>query len=81
MLVRLCYDAFVRTTLELTDEAYYIAKTVARETGESLGTTVSKFITQSSVAPRKPERSGGLPIFRCVRRVTSADVRALEDDE
>ena len=71
----------MRTTIDLTEEAYHIAKTVARETGESLGLTVSKFIIQNTTVPRKPEESGGLPLFRCVRRVTSTDVRALDDDE
>ena len=72
----------MRTTIDLTEEAYHIAKTVARESGESLGTTVSRFITQSTVTtPRKPVRSGELPVFRCVRRVTTSDVRALDDDE
>ncbi|HZS55775.1 MAG TPA: hypothetical protein VFA65_15345 [Bryobacteraceae bacterium] len=71
----------MRTTLDLTDGAYYIAKTVARETGESLGLTVSKFITQNSAAPRKLEHSNGLPVFRCIRRVTSTDVRALDDEQ
>jgi hypothetical protein len=81
-IVRLCYDAFVRTTIDLTDEAYYIAKTVARETGQSLGATVSKFITESTASiPPAHAKRGELPLFRCVRRVTSADVRALEDEE
>jgi hypothetical protein len=79
--MRSCYDAFMRTTIDLSAEAYHIAKAVAHETGESLGATVSKFITQGGPAVRKPEQSGGLPIFRCVRRVTSADVRAVEEDE
>ena len=71
----------MRTTVDLTDEAYHIAKTVARETGRSLGAVVSKFITESSAVPRGPESQATLPVFRCVRRVTSEDVRAIEDDE
>lgn len=71
----------MRTTLDLTAEAYHIAKTVARETGQSLGATVSKFITESAAVSNVPESTGGLPSFRCTRRVTSADVRALEDEE
>jgi hypothetical protein len=71
----------MRTTIELTEEAYQIAKTVARETGQSLGSVVSKFITESSAAPRGPEPTGVLPVFRCIRRVTSEDVRAIEDEE
>lgn len=71
----------MRTTIDLTEEAYQIAKTVSRETGQSLGATVSRFITESAAAPSQIEMSGELPIFRCVRRITSTDVRALEDEE
>jgi hypothetical protein len=84
--VRLCYDAFVRTTLDISDDAYQIAKTVAREQNRSLGRVVSDFITgQLGVLP--PASPGisvedeVFPTFRCGRRVTSEDVRALEDDE
>ena len=71
----------MRTTLDLTEEAYHIAKTVARETGQSLGAIVSKFITERADVPRQAELTSELPAFRCTRRVTSADVRALEDEE
>jgi hypothetical protein len=71
--------ALMRTTLDLTDEAYYIAETVAPETGQSLGIIVSKFITESRRPPRSPAEPSAVPLFRCVRRVTSTDVRDLED--
>ena len=69
-MVCLCYDAIVRTTIDLSDDAYQIAKTVAREQNRSLGKVVSDFITRS--APEiegSVESSDGLPTFRCVRRV------------
>ena len=84
-MVCLCYDAFVRTTLDISDDAYQIAKTVAREQKRSLGTVVSDFITgrlgQPAPAPESSTAGGGFPTFRCIRRVTSEDVRALEDDD
>jgi len=71
----------VRTTLELTEEAYRIAKTVAREQRRSLGRVVSDFIIgQPDVAPRLAEDDNGFPTFRCVRRVTSEDVKALGEE-
>jgi hypothetical protein len=78
----LCYDAIVRTTLDLSDEAYQIAKTVAREQNRSLGRVVSDFITghfARSAGPRQ-ESAGDFPSFRCSRRVTSEDVKALDDE-
>lgn len=79
--MRLDYNAAVRTTLELTEEAYQIAKAIAREQNRSLGSVVSDFITGrlgSAPAP-EPDTSSDFPMFRCVRRVTSEDVKALDD--
>lgn len=74
----------MRTTLDLTDEAYHIARTVAREQKSSLGRVVSEFIvrtTTTSTTQGKAETGEGLPTFRCKRRITSDDVRALDDEE
>jgi len=78
--MRLCYDVLVRTTLDLDDDAYQIAKTIAREQNRSLGHVVSQLI---KAQPSGPNHSfgDGFPTFRCVRRVTSEDVKALDDDE
>ena len=84
--MRLCDDAFVRTTLDLTEEAYRIAKTVAREESRSLGKVISDFITGQlgqRPSPHSPDSTEDevFPTFRCIRRVTSEDVRALQDEE
>jgi hypothetical protein len=78
----LCYDVFVRTTLDLQDDAYQIARTVAREQSRSLGRVVSDFIL-GKIGKAVPEgnEDGVFPSFRCVRPVTSEDVRALADEE
>ena len=81
-MVRLCYHASMRTTIDLDDEAYQIAKAVAREQKRSLGRVVSDFI---KAQPGNPAVNSfgieqGFPTFRCVRRVTSEDVRALDDE-
>jgi hypothetical protein len=46
--VRLCYHVIVRTTLDIADEAYYLAKAIARDRNRSLGRVVGDFILQSS---------------------------------
>jgi hypothetical protein len=80
----LCYDVVVRTTLDITDEAYYIAKTIARDQNRSLGRVVGDLILQSS----KGVKAGsiamsdyGFPTFRCTRPVSTEDVKALDDEE
>lgn len=70
----------MRTTLELTEEAYQVAEAIARKQNWSLGSVVSDLITGrlgSAPAP-EPDTSSGFPTFRCVRRVTSEDVKALD---
>jgi hypothetical protein len=72
----------MRTTLDISDDAYQIAKTVAREQGRSMGSVVSDFILGKLGRPVVPPDEGGVfPTFRCVRPVTSEDVRALADEE
>lgn len=73
----------MRTTLDLSNDAYQIAKTVAREQKRSLGRVVSDFITGQFGQPAPVADPGleGFPVFRCTRRVTSEDVKAALDDE
>ena len=83
-LVLLCYYVVVRTTLDISDEAYYIAKAIARDQNRSLGRVVGDLILQSSKGAKGAsiEMSDyGLPTFRCARPVTTEDVRALDDEE
>jgi hypothetical protein len=82
--MRLCDDAIVRTTIDIPDEAYFLAKAVAQDQGRSLGRVVADFILQGS---RGAEGASikmsdyGFPTFRCVRPVTTEDVRSLDDEE
>ena len=79
-----CYDAVMRTTLELTAEAYHIAKAVARERNKSMGNVVSEFILERSqpVGEKPASRSAaGFPVFSSGRKITSEDVRALLDED
>lgn len=66
----------MRTVLELTKDAYQIAKTIAREQNRSMGNVVSELIL-ASVDARKGspqiEVVNGFPTFRCVQKVSSAD--------
>lgn len=81
----LCYDALVRTTLDVPDEAYYIAKAIARDQNRSLGRVIGDLILQSAKgAPGGASitmSDYGFPTFRCTRPVTTEDVTALDDEE
>jgi hypothetical protein len=82
--VRLCYDVIVRTTLDIPDEAYYLAKAIARDQNRSLGRVVGDLILQSSKGAKSASitiSDYGFPTFRCARPVTTEDVRALDDEE
>ena len=81
-----CYDAFVRTTIELTPEAWHLAKAVARERDQSLGKVVSDFILRANTPAPHPERSpetspAGFPLIRVGRAITSDDVSRLIDED
>ena len=80
----LCYYAIVRTTLDIADEAYHIAKAIARDQNRSLGRVVGDLIMQSARGAKgaSSEMSDyGFPTFRCSRPVTTEDVKALDDEE
>ena len=80
----LCYNAAVRTTIDIADEAYYIAKAIARDQNRSLGRVVGDLILQSVKGSKGAEISMSdydFPIFRCARPVTTEDVKALDDEE
>lgn len=74
----------MRTTLDISDDAYYIAKGIARDRKHSLGRVVGELILQSAQGSKGASigmSDYGFPVFRCARPVTSDDVRALDDEE
>ena len=84
IFVLLCYYAVVRTTLDIPDEAYYIARAIARDQNRSLGRVVGDLILQSAKGAKGASitmSDYGFPTFRCNRPVTTEDVKALDDEE
>ncbi len=84
MVVRLCYHVVVRTTLDIPDEPYYLAKAIARDRNRSLGRVIGDLILQAAHSAKGATiqmSDYGFPIFRCTRPVTSEDIKALEDEE
>lgn len=82
--MRLCCCLLVRTTLDISDDVYYTAKVIGRDQNRSLGRVVGDLILQSSNGAKDSTiKMGdyGFPTFRCVRPVTTEDVRALDNEE
>lgn len=80
----MCYCVLVRTTLDIADEAYYIAKAIAQDQNRSLGRVVGDLILQASKGSKDASirmSDYGFPTFRCARPVTTEDVKALDDEE
>jgi hypothetical protein len=78
----------MRTTLDLTDEAYRLAKAVARDRDQSLGRTVSELITLGALGGQVPQKSpkirmkNGIAVVDIGRPITSEEVREfLEESE
>ena len=72
----------MRTTVDLTPEAYHVAQIVARERKLSMGKVISEFILRRDPHELETGRSAaGFPVFASGKKVTSADVRSLLDEE
>ena len=83
--MRVCYYAVLRITLDISNEAYYVAKAMARDQNRSLGKVVGDLILQSAKGTKDAASIAiseyGFPTFRFARPVTTDDVRALEDEQ
>lgn len=75
----------MRTTVDLTPEAYHLAKRIARDKEQSLGKTISDLITATAEeVPGEPLftiQPNGLPLFRSGRPITTEDVKYYQDEE
>lgn len=63
----------MRTTLDISGEAHYLAKAIARDQNRSLGRVVGDLILQTAKGAKGAsiEMSDyGFPTFRCTRPVT-----------
>jgi Arc/MetJ family transcription regulator len=75
------HDAEMRTTISLDDDLYAIASSIAKDQHKPLSAVVNALLREglNSGGNRKNRRSR-FPSFRTRRKVTSEDVRALEDE-
>jgi predicted transcriptional regulator len=76
----------MRTTLDINDEAYALAKTIARDRSQSLGRTVSDLITAGYLSYKTPSpgwrvsERNGFPVVDTGRVVTDQEVAAFLDE-
>ena len=74
----------MRTTIDLTDEAYQLAKAFAHDRRESLGKVVSDLIVRGAAGsgPVGVVRVvDGLPVVNIGRPITMEEVQALLDED
>jgi len=83
-----CYDAPVRTTLNLAEDALIAAQTLARRRNLSLGEAVSELVRRGAAAPMGAAPGGSVPLrgrFALLPQrdeiITSEHVRALMERE
>jgi hypothetical protein len=75
----------MRTTIDLPEDLHRIARTIARDTSQSMSETVAELMrrglgeTQGTWLERSPVT--GLLVIHGGRTITSEDVKALEDDD
>ena len=74
----------MRTTVDLPDDLYHLARAIARDTSRSLSATVADLMRRGlgeagEAEVARSERTG-LPVVRLGKIVTSEDVRALDEE-
>jgi len=73
----------MRTTLNLDEDVFRTAKSVARQRAESLGKVISDLVRLGMQAGRGTVRRGGFPVFAVDPRakpITLEDVKRIEDE-
>jgi hypothetical protein len=75
----------MRTTIDLPEDLYRLAQSIAHDTSRSLSATVAELMRRGLQEGRPGEISysdrTGLPVVRLGTAITSEDVRALDDDQ
>jgi hypothetical protein len=75
------HDADMRTTISLDDDLHAIASAIAWDQRKSLSAVVNGLLREALAGePASRARQTRFPSFRTARKVTCADVRALEDE-
>jgi hypothetical protein len=84
MMLR-CYDAGMRTTLDIPDDLHAQAVAIARDTHQSLSQAIAGLIRRGlgsgSTGEAEISARTGLPVVHVGRTITSEDARELEDDD
>lgn len=72
----------MRLTINLDNDLYAVAKSLAKAQDSSISVAVNRLLRQGLERPGKPRQRGktGLPIVRCNRKFTSDDVTAIDSE-
>ncbi len=75
----------MRTTINIPDDLYYVAKSIAKDTSMSLSETVAELLRRAIGTPKVLKEFSvssitGLPQIRLNKIITAEDIRSLEDE-
>ncbi len=75
----------MRTTINIPDDLYYVAKSLAKDTSKSFSQTIAELLRNAIGTPRTLKEfpistETGLPQIRLNKIITVEDIRSLEDD-
>jgi hypothetical protein len=84
-MMQRCYDAEVRTTIDLPEDLHRLALSIARDTSRTLSEAVADLMRrglgQVGGAELAISPVTGLPVVRLGTVITTEDVRTLEDED
>ena len=59
----MCYDQWMRTTLDLDEDVLALAKQLARQRGKTAGKVLSELVRQALEPKSPPKMRNGVPLF------------------
>jgi plasmid stability protein len=84
IMMRLHYDALVRTTIDLPADLHQLTTALARSHDQSLSQTIADILRRALLTGNAPavstDAATGLPVVHLGRPITDQDVAVLEDD-
>ncbi len=75
----------MRTTINIPDDIYYTAKSLANDTSKTLSVTIAELLKKAIGTPLVIQHFSesnvtGLPEIRLGKIITNEDIRSLEDE-
>lgn len=79
-----CYDAVMRTTLQIDDDVLAAARGLARAQSRSVGEVISELARKALTTPLATRKRNGVPVVVVpagAQPITPEDVRVADEEE